>query len=65
LNKVIETYPELEVTALLRSPSRAFADKYPAVKVAKGDFDAFDVIAASAEAADVVIREYFIATDKV
>jgi len=56
LNKVIETYPELEVTALLRSPSRAFADKYPAVKVAKGDFDAFDVIAASAEAADVVIH---------
>jgi nucleoside-diphosphate-sugar epimerase len=57
LNKIIEKHPELEVTALLRSPTKAFAEKYPTVTVVKGDFDAFDVIERGALNANIVIRK--------
>ncbi|KAL7904431.1 hypothetical protein GGI35DRAFT_472376 [Trichoderma velutinum] len=56
LNKIIATYPDLDITALLRTPTSAFAAKYPNVKVAKGSFDDFDVIEKAAQDADITIH---------
>lgn len=56
LNKVIELYGNLEITALLREPSKAFADRYPQVKVVKGTFHDFDVIEKASQEADIIIR---------
>lgn len=46
----------LNVTALLRSPSKEFSEKHPQVSVVKGSFDDFDVISKAAAEADIVIR---------
>jgi hypothetical protein len=58
LNKIVETHPELQVSALLRSPSQGFTSKYPSVHVIKGTFDDLDVIEKAAQGADIVIRKY-------
>jgi nucleoside-diphosphate-sugar epimerase len=47
---------ELAITALLRSPSKEYSEKYPNVTVVKGSFDDFDVISKAASEADIVIR---------
>lgn len=57
LESIPKTYPELEVTALLRSPSKKFATRYPKVKTVKGSFDDFEVIEKAAEDADIIIRK--------
>ena len=56
MNKLLEKHPQLEITALLRSPSSAFSAKYSSVEVAKGSFDDFGIIEKAAHEADIVIR---------
>lgn len=56
LESLIAKFPDLEITALLRSPSQEFKERYPKVKIVKGDFDAFGVISGAAQDADIVIR---------
>jgi nucleoside-diphosphate-sugar epimerase len=57
LESVLKTYPKLEVTALLRLPSKEFASRYPKVKAIKGSFDDFDIIEKAAEDTDIIIRK--------
>ncbi|KAF2673096.1 NAD(P)-binding protein [Microthyrium microscopicum] len=56
LNKLVVTHPELQITALLRSPSSEFADKYPDVIVIKGTFDDSDTIESAARESDIVLH---------
>ena len=58
LEAVIRKYPELNITALCRSPSSEFKTRYPKVNIVVGDFDDFEVIEKSSSAADVVIRKF-------
>ena len=46
------------MTVLLRSIPPNFADKYPNVKIVKGDYDSFDILAEAASLADIVVRMY-------
>jgi nucleoside-diphosphate-sugar epimerase len=58
LESLVKTFPELEISALLRSPSEEFRERYPGVKVVKGSFDDFEVIEkAVEERGDVVVRK--------
>ncbi|KAI9684293.1 MAG: hypothetical protein M1822_005766 [Bathelium mastoideum] len=56
LDTLHKLHPELEVTALLRTPTTSFSDKHPKVKVVKGSFDDFAIIEAAANDADIVIH---------
>ncbi|RFU28296.1 hypothetical protein B7463_g8034, partial [Scytalidium lignicola] len=56
LEGIIKKYEDLEITALLRSPTPEFKRRYPKVQIVVGDFDSFDVIAKAANAADIVIH---------
>ena len=56
LNKVIELYSDLEITALLRSPTEAFTKRYPQVKIVKGTFHELELIEKASEEADIIIR---------
>ena len=56
--KIIQTYPDLKITALVRSPSDEFKSRYPNVKIVLGDFDSYDVIETAASKADIVIRQH-------
>ncbi|PMD54419.1 NAD(P)-binding protein [Hyaloscypha bicolor E] len=56
LNKLLEKHPQLEITALLRSPSSAFSAKYSSVEGVKGSFDDFGIIEKAAHEADIVIH---------
>ncbi|KAL3424999.1 nucleoside-diphosphate-sugar epimerase [Phlyctema vagabunda] len=56
LEKIVHTHPELEITALLRSPSDVFKTTYPKVKIQLGDFDAFEVIEKASYETDIVIH---------
>lgn len=47
----------LEVSALLRSPSQEFASRYSSVNIIKGSFDDFDIIENAASESDIIIRE--------
>lgn len=58
LEKIIETYPNLKITALLRSPSNEFKTHYPKVEIVLGDFDSYDIIELAASKANIVIRRY-------
>jgi nucleoside-diphosphate-sugar epimerase len=58
LGGILKNYPKLEVTALLRSPSQEFAEKYPGVKVVKGSFDDFEVIESATQDAEIIIRKH-------
>lgn len=57
LEKIIKTYPDLKINALLRTPSSDFKARYPNVNIVVGDFDSFDVIEKAASEADIVIRK--------
>ncbi len=57
LKGIIKTYPDLEITALLRSPTEEFAERYPTVKVVRGSFDDFEIVEKAAEDADVIVRK--------
>ncbi|EJT78708.1 hypothetical protein GGTG_03806 [Gaeumannomyces tritici R3-111a-1] len=56
LARVVETFPDLEVTALMRRPDDKFVSRYPSVKIIQGTFDDFDIIERASQAADVVIH---------
>jgi nucleoside-diphosphate-sugar epimerase len=56
LEGIYKTYPDLEITALLRSERADFTERYPNVKVVVGTFDDFDIIEKAANEADIVIR---------
>ena len=55
---IVSAHPEYEVTAMLRNVPANFEQKYPKVKIVKGDYDSADIIAEAASKADIVIREY-------
>jgi DNA-binding transcriptional LysR family regulator len=57
LNKIIETHPEFQITALLRNATSNFTSRYPNVSVVQGTFDDFEVIENAAQDADIVIRK--------
>lgn len=57
LEAIIQKYAELDITALLRTPSSEFRNRYSKVDIVVGDFDAFDVIEKASLAADIVIRK--------
>ena len=52
----MKKHPEYDVTVLLRSVPNTFSERYPKVKIVKGDFDSFDIISKAASEADVVVR---------
>ncbi|KAH8881962.1 NAD(P)-binding protein [Thozetella sp. PMI_491] len=56
LDELVSTYPELEITALLRTPRPEFTDKYSTVNVVKGTFDDSDIIEKAAQNADIVLH---------
>ncbi|KAH8821857.1 hypothetical protein F5884DRAFT_851066 [Xylogone sp. PMI_703] len=56
LEGIVKKYPDLEISALQRSPSSEFKTRYPQVQIVVGDFDAFDVIEKATIAADIVIH---------
>lgn len=58
LESVVQAYPDLQITALLRFPSDEFVSRYPQIKIVQGDFDASDVIEHAAFEADIVLRKY-------
>jgi nucleoside-diphosphate-sugar epimerase len=56
LQGIVEKFPSLNITALIRSQTAEFETRFPNVKAAIGDFDSFNVIEQAAEEADVVVR---------
>ncbi|KAK2783720.1 hypothetical protein FQN53_008986 [Emmonsiellopsis sp. PD_33] len=56
LEAIVHKYPSLQISALLRSVSPEFKERYPTVQVVNGTFDNGDVIAQAAENADIVIH---------
>jgi len=56
LTKIIPQFPDLEITALLRSTTQEFLDKYPDVKIVKGTFDDYQVIEKASAESDIIIR---------
>ncbi|KAM0424966.1 hypothetical protein ACHAPT_009767 [Fusarium lateritium] len=56
LDAIQSTYPELEITALLRKPNESFTSRYPNIKIIKGTFEDFDIIQDASEQADIVLH---------
>jgi len=56
LEGVLKEFPDIRITALLRSPSAEFKSRYPNVEIALGDFESSDLIEQSAAEADIVIH---------
>ncbi|KAK2802266.1 hypothetical protein FQN50_007447 [Emmonsiellopsis sp. PD_5] len=56
LEAIVHKYPSLQISALLRSVSPEFKERYPTVQVVNGTFDDGDIIAHAAENADIVIH---------
>ncbi|KAF2278880.1 NAD(P)-binding protein [Westerdykella ornata] len=56
LHTIVTSHPEYDVTVLLRNVPTSFSDRYPNVKIVRGDFDSFDTLAQAASEADVVVR---------
>ena len=57
LDDIVQQLPNFKVTVLLRNVPQGFEEKYPNVKIVKGNFDDTDLIADTAAEADIVIRE--------
>ena len=57
LEGVLQAYPNLEIIALLRSPSDGFASRSPQIRIILGDFDTYEVIEQAAHEAEIVIRK--------
>lgn len=56
-NTLVTAHPEYNITVLLRNPQPSFSEKYPNVKILKGDFDNFELLKDAASNADVVVRK--------
>jgi hypothetical protein len=57
LSKLVATHSNIEITALQRSPSQEFTEKYPKITIVKGTFDDFKVIENAARNSDIVLRK--------
>lgn len=55
-NTLVTAHPEYNITVLLRNPQPSFSEKYPNVKILKGDFDNFELLKDAASNADVVVH---------
>ncbi|KAL1848915.1 hypothetical protein Daus18300_013424 [Diaporthe australafricana] len=55
-NTLVTAHPEYSITVLLRDPKPTFSEKYPNVKVLKGDFGSFDLLKDAASKADIVVH---------
>lgn len=51
-------HPEYSITVLLRDPKPSFSEKYPNVKVLKGDFESSELLKDAASKADIVVRTF-------
>lgn len=51
-------HPEYNITVLLRDPKASFTEKYPNVKVLKGDFGNTELLKDAASKADIVVRRF-------
>lgn len=51
-------HPEYNITVLLREPKPSFSEKYPNVKVIKGDFENTELLKDAASKADIVVRTF-------
>jgi len=58
LESVVKAYPDLDITALLRTVTEEFSSRYPQIHVVQGDFDASEVIEKAASQADIVLRMF-------
>ena len=56
LDTIVKKHPEYDITVLLRNVPNTFSERYPKVKIVKGDYDSFDIISKAASEADVVVR---------
>jgi uncharacterized protein YbjT (DUF2867 family) len=56
LTAIVDKFPSLQITALLRGDSIDFVQRYPNVNIAVGDFDSSLTIEEEARKADIVIR---------
>lgn len=56
LDTIVTNHPEYDVHALLRNVPPTFQSRYPNVKVVKGDYDSFDILAEEASQANVVVH---------
>ncbi|KAL1954277.1 hypothetical protein VTO42DRAFT_1463 [Malbranchea cinnamomea] len=56
LDTLVTRHPEYEITALLRREPEGFRQRYPNIKVVRGDYDSSDLLADCAAAADVVVH---------
>ena len=62
LSSLVECHPEYQITVLLRNVPENFSERYPNVKVVKGDFDDENLISETAAQNDIVIREQDLGT---
>lgn len=53
-------HPEYSITVLLRDPKASFSEKYPNVKVIKGDFENKELLEDAASKADIVVRTFHV-----
>ncbi|KAF2873538.1 NAD(P)-binding protein [Massariosphaeria phaeospora] len=56
LHTIVTSHPDYEVSVLLRNIPDAFSSTYPNVKIIKGDYDSFDVLADAASKANLVVH---------
>lgn len=56
LDALITKHPEYDITVLLRNVPEKFNERYPKVKIVKGDYDSFDIISEAASQANVVVH---------
>ncbi|KAK7706801.1 hypothetical protein SLS63_013907 [Diaporthe eres] len=53
---LVKAHPEYSITVLLRDPKPSFSEKYPNVKVLKGDFENAELLKDAASKADIVVH---------
>ncbi|KAF2475454.1 NAD(P)-binding protein [Lindgomyces ingoldianus] len=56
LDAIVTSHPEYDITVLLRSVPPSFSSRYPNVKIVKGHYDSFDIIADATSQASVVVH---------
>ena len=57
LDTLVKRHPEYNITVLLRNVPEGFLERYPHVKIVKGDFDDEELVSETASQNDIVIRE--------
>lgn len=57
---IVKRFPDLQVSALLRSESQEFTGFFPKVEVILGDLASFEVIEKATQNADITIRTCFL-----